>query len=63
MNCIVCNTELKSTARIEDATISVHEGCLNNGIIEAVKEVLKGYLYHKNGNLVRGYFHKQHKII
>jgi len=61
MNCFMCDMEIKYPARIENATISAHEKCLNNDIIEAVKKTLNGYLYRRNGDLVQGYFHKQHE--
>jgi hypothetical protein len=61
MKCAVCDMRLKSPAKVEDTPVRIHKKCLNNDLIESIKHIFIGYLYRRNGDLVKGYFHKQHE--
>jgi hypothetical protein len=52
---------LKSPAKVEDTPVRIHKKCLNNDLLQAIKELFTGYIYRRNGDLVQGYFHKPHK--
>ena len=61
MKCAVCNMRLKTLAKVEDTPVRVHKKCLTSDLLQTIKELFSGYLYRKNSDLVKGYFHKQHE--
>jgi len=61
MKCAVCDMELKSPAKVEDTPVRIHKKCLTKDLFRAIKELFNGYIYRRNGDLVKGYFHKPHK--
>ena len=61
MNCAVCNMELKTPARVNEILVCIHKKCLTKDLFEATKGLFRGYLYRKNGDTYKGYFHKQHE--
>jgi len=53
--------ELKSPARVKETPVRIHKKCLTKDLFEATKGLFRGYLYRKNGDTYKGYFHKQHE--
>jgi hypothetical protein len=59
MNCAVCGKELNDPAKRNGIKVKIHEDCITENMDEYINDVLSGFLYkHKDGRIMKGYFHK-----
>ena len=61
MKCAVCNCDLKEKSKIDDVTVQVHNDCITPSLLQEIKDTLIGFLYKKNGKLIRGFYHTPHE--
>ena len=59
MNCVICGLELKIPALRNGIKVKIHEDCITKNMDKYINDVLSGFLYkHKDGRIMKGYFHK-----
>ena len=61
MNCVVCGNKLGIPSSIDDIKIKIHEDCLTEDMKIEFRNSVSPFIYHKDGKLMKGYFHKPHE--
>ena len=61
MKCAVCKCDLKEKEKVDDVPVKIHRECITPSLLRDIKDTLLGFLYKKNGKLMRGFYHKPHE--